>query len=134
MEWKICCNYILFTRQSDVVTEVWVLESNLDLNLAVPLTSSVTLRKLVSLHLSKLIYKLKIIVLTCRVTVITCIKWVLHDRSSESIYYDWFFTQTYSYLFDMNLSFNYKLASWLCGFKCHEQNQLQPSFGCYSCL
>lgn len=29
--------------------EAWVLELNLDLNLAVPLTSSVTLRKLINL-------------------------------------------------------------------------------------
>lgn len=61
-----CCTDISFIRQSDLVIKSWVLESDLDLNLAVPFISSMNLRELISLSLSELICKLKTIILTVR--------------------------------------------------------------------
>lgn len=44
---EICYNDTAFETQYDLVIKACVLESNLDLNLAVPLTSSGGLRKLI---------------------------------------------------------------------------------------
>ena len=66
MGYENCYTEISFIRQCDLVIKSWVLESDLDLNLAVPFISSMNLRELISLSLSELICKLKTIILTVR--------------------------------------------------------------------
>ena len=66
MQCENCCNDISFIRQCDLVIKSWVLESNLDLHLAVPFITSMNLRELISWGFSELICKLKTIIFAVR--------------------------------------------------------------------